>query len=174
MRNCHHCLADISNKALTAKWCSWQCKKSARGNAEKVFSHQCRMCGSIFPIGKGQHNKWLCSDECRRASNAKSVRDFHKRRPYAEALFRARTKEKRLPEGNLVRFYRNNPEAPKCCQSCGEDRVLDVAHKPGYERFGEGRRVGNCIWPEMVWVLCPTCHALHDRMNYSPDELGLS
>jgi hypothetical protein len=29
-------------------------------------------------------------------------------------------------------------------------------------------------WPEKVWVLCPTCHRLLDRMNYSPSELGLS
>jgi len=25
----------------------------------------------------------------------------------------------------------------------------------------------------MVWVLCPTCHALLDRMHYPPEELGL-
>lgn len=173
MRNCHNCGSDISNKALTARWCSIKCKTAHRKGIGPVSHHDCRICGITFPIGPGQANKWLCSDNCRRASNAKSVREFHIRRPEAEALFRLRSKEKRLPDGNLVRFYRNNPDAPKCCQSCGEDRVLDVAHRPGHERLGAGRRSYNCKWPSIVWVLCPTCHMLLDRMNYPPDELGL-
>jgi hypothetical protein len=31
----------------------------------------------------------------------------------------------------------------------------------------------NMQWPEMVWVLCPTCHRLLDRMHYPPTDLGL-
>ena len=27
--------------------------------------------------------------------------------------------------------------------------------------------------PNHVWVLCPTCHALLDRMHYLPSDLGL-
>jgi ribosomal protein L34E len=121
----------------------------------------------------GQGNKWLCSRTCRKASQALSVRTFHKRRPQQEAIYRARTKAKKLPDGNLVRFYRTNPKAPKACESCGEERVLDVAHRPDARRLGQWRSSRNCKWPAMVWVLCPTCHALLDRMHYPPEELGL-
>ena len=51
--------------------------------------------------------------------------------------------------------------------------ALDVAHKPGHERVGAWRSAANCVWPTMVWVLCPTCHALLDRMHYPPEDLGL-
>ena len=139
-----------------------------------VLEHRCRMCDKPFPIEPGQGNKWLCSEDCRRASTAKSVREFHRRRPQAEAIYRMRTKDKRLPDANNMRFYRTNPDAPKACESCGEDRVIDVAHKPGHERHGSHRSSVNCKWPEMVWVLCPTCHALLDRMHYSTEDMGLS
>ena len=42
------------------------------------------------------------------------------------------------------------------------------------ERNGQWRNINNTQWPEQVWVLCPTCHALVDRMRYSPEELGLT
>lgn len=95
------------------------------------------------------------------------------RRPQQEAIYRARTKAKRFPDSNLVRFYRSNPNAPHKCESCGETRVLDVAHKPSYPRWGAWRSASNCVWLEMVWVLWPTCHALLDRMHYSPADLSL-
>jgi hypothetical protein len=120
-----------------------------------------------------QHAKYLCSDKCRRASNAQSVRNFHLRKPHKELEYRGRSKAKRLPESNGARFYRTNPTAPRACESCGERRVLDIAHKPNHKRFGAWRSTQNCRWPEMVWVLCPTCHALLDRMHYDPAELGL-
>lgn len=160
------------------KYCSGRCKarwlKQHRASPDPITAHQCRMCGRTFSISRTQHNKWLCSIQCRRASNAKSVRTFHLRRPHMEPIYRQRTKAKQLPEGNLIRFRRANPDAPRQCESCGEGRVLDVAHKPGHERFGQWRNSENCKWPEMVWVLCPTCHALLDRMNYPHHELGLS
>ena len=158
------------------KYCSQKCKgryRKKNPSPPKENGHICRICGKWFPIGKGQHNKWLCSDQCRRESVAKSTREFHLRNPHKENLYRQRTKAKRLPDSNLIRFRRTNPNAPKKCESCGENRVLDVAHKPGKERNGAWRNSQNCKWPDMVWVLCPTCHALIDRMHYSPEELGL-
>ena len=177
--HCEGCGVDIVKLSRNRRYCSDTCKRRHhrmvnKGREGPVLSHDCRMCGKTFPIGPGQGNKWLCSDECRRASNAKSAREFYKRQPEAEAIYRARTKAKRLPDGNLVRFRRWNHNAPTACESCGEDRVLDMAHKPGHNRFGAHRSRDNCQWPEHVWVLCPTCHALLDRMNYPPDELGLS
>ncbi len=172
---CVECGVEMPGSHCHRKFCSrlckgrWQRKNPSQHNG----GHNCRICGTWFPIGLGQHNKWLCSDECRRASNALSVRTFHHRQPQAEAIYRARHKAKKLPDSNLIRFRRTNPTAPSSCESCGESRVLDVAHKPGYERFGAWRNSKNCKWPDMVWVLCPTCHALIDRMHYDPSELGL-
>lgn len=174
--SCVECGAEMPGSHIHRMYCSRRCKgrwRKKHGPKVPVAEHPCRMCGGIFPIGSGQGNKWLCSPECRRASNAKSVREFYQRRPQQEAIYRARTKAKKLPEGNLVRFYRSNGNAPRACESCGETRVLDVAHKPDHPRIGEWRSSRNCRWPQMVWVLCPTCHALLDRMHYAPAELGL-
>jgi len=176
-RLCIECRGVFPPSHSHRKYCSSRCKRKWRlknGPKEFVTHHACRICSTVFPLHKGQSNKWLCSPVCRRASVAKSVREFHKRRPYAEAVYRARTAEKRLPDSNLVRFYRNNPNAPKACESCNEHRVLDVAHKPKHRRLGAGRSQLNNKWPEMVWVLCPTCHALLDRMHYSPSDLRLN
>ena len=174
---CVECGIEMPGSHIHRRYCSGRCKARWRkkfGPKEPVHQHACRICGKVFDIGRGQSNKWLCSDDCRRASQAKSVRTFHTRRPQQEAIYRARTKEKKLPDTNLVRFYRTNPAAPKKCESCGENRVLEVAHKPGQERRGAWRSSQNCKWPDLVWVLCPTCHRLLDRMNYAPAELGLS
>lgn len=159
------------------KYCSGACKSRYRKtNATGTMAdgHACRECGKHIELGPGQANKWVCSAECKRARLARSVREFHKRRPEMEAAYRARTRAKRLPDNSNVRFYRINPSAPRACQSCGESRVLDVAHRLGHERIGERRTAANWKWPEKVWILCPTCHALVDRMHYDPAELGLA
>ena len=157
------------------EFCSQKCGAKWRwaNRPNPVTEHICRTCGKTFPIRPDQNQKWTCSDECRRARVSKIVREWHIRNPDRQSIYRQRTKDKQLPESNLVRFRRSNPDAPMSCESCGEIRVLDVAHKPGYERNGQWRNSKNCKWPEMVWVLCPTCHALIDRMRYSPQELGL-
>ena len=173
---CVQCAATLQASRSHRKYCSGRCKarwRKTHGGGSRADGHVCRICGARFEIGPGEHNRWLCSDACRRASNAKSVREFHQRRPTMEPIYRARTRAKRLPEGNLIRFRRTNPNAPMSCEACGESRVLDVAHKPGHERIGQWRSATNCRWPEMVWVLCPTCHALLDRMNYQPEDIGL-
>lgn len=175
--SCIVCGVDFLGSHIHRKYCSLRCKAQWRrqhGPPPGVATHVCRSCSKPFQIDpKSQGNKWLCSDGCRRAARAKSVREFHTRRPQMAVVYRARTREKKLPEGNLVRFYRTNPDAPRACEACGESRVLDVAHKIGHERLGAWRSSQNCRWPTMVWVLCPTCHALIDRMRYSPSEIGL-
>ena len=174
---CLHCGKTEENWNPGRKFCNQRCKAAylrKHGVQHKDHAHLCRICGKSFPIGDGQNNKWLCSDECRRASVAKKVREFHLRRPERNATYRARTKAKQLPDSNLTRFRRYNKNAPTACESCGEVRVLDVAHKPDHWRNGAWRNSKNCQWPKMVWVLCPTCHALLDRMHYTPAELGLT
>jgi len=173
---CVECGLQMPSAHIHKMYCSRRCKgryRKKHPHGSLAAGHACRMCGKRIKLHKGQGNKWLCSSKCRRASTALSVRTFHERRPRQEAIYRARTKEKRLPNGNLHRFYRTNPNAPHACECCGEKRVLDVAHKPHAARLGEWRSSKNCKWPSMVWVLCPTCHALLDRMHYPPSDLGL-
>lgn len=138
----------------------------------------CRQCGKHFdiPKGSGANNKWHCSASCALKSARESRLKFWKRPGAVEArkTYNLRHRVKVGPDGNLKRFYRLHPEAPRECQSCGESRVLDVAHKPSHRRNGAWRSVKNTKWPDFVWVLCPTCHALLDRMHYPPSELGLS
>lgn len=174
---CVHCGVAMPGSHIHRKYCSTKCKSRHRkkfGPSGKVPTHDCRICGKTFPINADQGNKWLCSDACRRASNAKSVRVFHLRRPTQEAIYRARSKNKGYRDNATARFYSWNPEAPRSCESCGEDRITEAAHKPSFARLGARRRKDNSKWPEMVWVLCPTCHMLIDRMGYSPAELGLT
>lgn len=174
---CFGCGEPMLDVRHNRKYCSIKCKSKYQRSLPPVtgvIKHACRSCGHEFAIGPGQGNKWLCSDACRKSANAKSVRSFHARRPTMEAVYRQRSREKQGPDSQNKRFYDLNPDAPKACEACGEDRVLEVAHKPGCERFGQRRSTKNMKWPEQVWVLCPTCHRLHDRMNYSPEELGLT
>lgn len=173
---CRECNADLSSQHLSKRYCNQRCKTAYLKKHGRKASDDgiCRECGKSFPRGPGQSAKAVCSDECRRSRLAKSVRTFHERRPAMEVIYRRRTREKCGPDSNLKRFYRWYPDAPRACQSCGERRVLEVAHKPGHERCGARRSRQTNAWPEKVWVLCPTCHKLLDRMNYSPGELGLS
>lgn len=176
MAKCFECGTEFETTHYGSKWCSTKCKSRHRkkhGGGTLSAGHYCRMCGKHFSLFPGQGNKWLCSPECRKARNAQSVRTFHTRRPEMEAIYRKRTREKMLPDSQHYRFYKLNPDAPHACESCGEIRVLEIAHRPGFERIGERRSNKNLVWPEQTWVLCPTCHRLIDRMNYSPDELGL-
>lgn len=174
-KNCKGCGNLHTFLRRDGDFCSQKCGAAWRwaNRPNPVTEHECRNCGGVFPITPRQNQKWTCSDACRRARVAKSVREWHKRNPERESLYRQRTKEKQPPDSNLTRFRRHNPDAPRSCESCGETRVLDVAHKPGCERNGQWRNSQNCKWPLMVWILCPTCHALLDRMRYPPDELGL-
>lgn len=175
MIDCKHCHKLFHPRTKRSVFCSPKCAAAWRWKTRSnpITSHVCRNCRKTFPIRPDQSQKWTCSDECRRARVAKSVREWHLRNPERSSIYRMRTKAKQLPDSNLIRFRKTNPNAPKKCESCGEHRVLDVAHKPGHERNGAWRNSKNCAWPKQVWVLCPTCHALLDRMRYSPEELGL-
>lgn len=159
------------------KYCSRKCETKSyrirRGFSLDKERH-CRQCGKPFLAdfhkgGNAQH----CSSECSLKSARESRSRFYDRNPQIFLKYRATAREKNGPDGNLKRFYARQPEATHSCESCGETRVLDIAHKPGHERKGRWRSSTNTKWPEMVWILCPTCHALLDRMNYPPSDLGL-
>lgn len=137
-------------------------------------TRSCRICGTQFFVirQRADANRQHCSHECSVQSARASRRRFYKRKPEKYGEYHRKSREKVGPDGNLKRFYSRYPDAPKACQACGETRVLDVAHKPGHERNGAWRNKTNTTI-EKVWILCPTCHALLDRMGYPPSDLGL-
>jgi hypothetical protein len=174
--NCIQCGIEMKDSHVHKKYCSRRCKSlwaKAHPWAPLSQGHDCRVCGTHIDLKPGQANKWICSADCRRKQLASSVRKFHALRPERALEYRGRTRTKLGPDSNIKRFYLWNPSAPHACESCGENRVLEIAHKPGHERVGAGRAKANSSWPSMVWVLCPTCHTLLDRMNYPPSDLGL-
>lgn len=175
-KNCLNCTCEYETKHSKSVYCSQKCGAAYRWKITPKDTdkpRQCKVCGNEFFATPQNNQKRTCSDKCRRSRVAEITRTWHKRNPERETLYRQRTKAKKLPDSNLLRFRRRNPDAPMACESCGETRVLDLAHKPGFERNGAWRSAQNSKWPDHVWVLCPTCHALHDRMRYSPEELGL-
>jgi len=176
-KRCEHCGLEYSYHRSTSRFCSQICGAAFRWAKQPKVTDRgrtCIVCGAWMALRRDQSQKKTCSAKCRRARVAQITREWHKRNPERESLYRQRTKAKQGPESNLLRFRRTNPNAPMACEACGELRVLDVAHKPGKERNGAWRSATNCVWPEMVWVLCPTCHALIDRMHYPPAEFGLT
>lgn len=163
-----------------AKYCSIKCKsltyRISKGRTLEKGRY-CKQCGThFFPPLAGGQNRHHCSDECSkksaRESRSKFWEKFGEKKKQKMAEYHLKSRKKLGPDGNLKRFYARHPEAPRACQSCGETRVLDVAHKPGHERNGSWRSKKNTTL-DKVWILCPTCHALLDRMHYDPKELGL-
>jgi hypothetical protein len=67
---------------------------------------------------------------------------------------------------------RRYADIPTACESCGEARILEIAHKPEFARNGAWALVSNTL-RHMFWVLCPTCHKLLDRGICTQAELGL-
>jgi len=176
---CRYCSKTFEPERKWQLYCSDQCRVDFNNSLTKKTDIQktryCKVCGKSFIIGFQQMNKQHCSLECSQKSARISRTKFWSNQIDKKSkrdLYYKKSKEKCGPDGNLKRYYLRYPDAPRNCQSCGENRVLDIAHKPGFERNGSWRSVSNCT-PEKVWILCPTCHALLDRMNYSPNELGL-
>ena len=179
IKYCINCGKQFEAVRASHNTCSRPCRSRVYNNSIGLGlprTRFCRICGTPFTmtgIGKGQNNQWYCSDPCRKEAARQARCKFYKKNPHKLNEYHQRAREKSGPDGNLKRFYRRFPNAPRACESCGEARVLDVAHKPGHQRAGAWRSVANVAWPDKVWVLCPTCHALLDRMNYAPSDLGL-
>ena len=93
-------------------------------------------------------------------ANGKQI-EYNAKRPYKDS--------------KLERLCRKYPAIPKSCQSCGESRVVEIAHRPEFRHVGGviGSNIENRA-PHMIWVLCPTCHKLLDKGICTPSELGLA
>lgn len=163
------------------KYCSDKCRITtgiSRKHRTLETGRYCRQCGKhFFPDFKTGKNQQHCSIECAKKSAKECRSKFweklgDKRKEKRDAYY-ANNRAKCGTDSNLKRFYARFPDAPKACQSCGESRVLDIAHKPSYKRNGSWPAIKNTTI-ESCWILCPTCHALIDRKGYDPADLGLS
>jgi hypothetical protein len=176
-KHCISCGASFQATNAWHKYCSDNCKQKhgriSRGIYKLIDGRFCKQCGTRFyPLGTGGNNKHHCSAECSSKSARESRSKFYEKNPHKKDIYYKKSREKNGVDGNMKRFLKRFPDAPQSCESCGDSRVLDIAHKPEYKRNGEWRSVANTTI-EKVWILCPTCHALLDRKGYTPEELGL-
>jgi hypothetical protein len=176
MKYCGFCGEQFMPVTAWQKFCSDSCRRKFTWKQKKegaVKERHCRQCGKVIRVeSRADANRWHCSVECSRQSARESRSKFYARNPDKYREYHDKAREKRGPDSNLKRFYSRFPDAPRSCQACGDNRVLDIAHKPGHERNGSWRSNKNTTL-DKVWLLCPTCHALIDRMHYPPEELGL-
>jgi hypothetical protein len=170
---CATCDGPMSKYVRRQKYCSTECANKRRniGPTERT----CRNCDARF-VRADPHdsNRQYCSVDCARAGARKSRLEFKRRRPEREPIYRERqrSKNRESKDRSLHRLWRKYPMLPHECEACGETRVLDIAHRPEFARNGAWRTMGNCT-PEKIWILCPTHHALLDRLGYTAEQLGI-
>ena len=158
------------------RYCSPKCQnrqgRLRRGEQTDVTKHgrDCGICHRHFHIQPPNSNQRYCSTDCAAQAAKIQRRAFHRKNPLLWKVYNARRPYR---DSVLARLRRKYPSLPTSCQSCGEARVLEVAHKPGHERRGAWRVMRNCA-QHMIWILCPTCHKLVDKGISTPTELGLS
>jgi hypothetical protein len=176
-KHCRICGEKFLAKSATHKYCSRECETRAYRERKGFVlgkGRHCRQCGTkFFPDFATGANRQHCSDECAVKSARESRCEFYKKNPQKYFEYHAKSRQKHGPDANMKRFLARHPDAPKSCQSCGESRVLDIAHKPEFRRNGAWRSSRNTTL-DKVWILCPTCHALIDRKGILPNQLGLS
>lgn len=184
-RTCDVCDVPFDAKFPHQKRCSKTCiefakTRYARSRDQSLSPEQwetrhryCRWCGQKFQrSGRESNNRRYCSTKCEAAGYKARQYEFHERNPGKRTEYNRRRVEKHGPDTLLTRLYRRYPDLPTACESCGEARVLDLAHKPDHARRGAHRTL-RCYQRYMFWILCPTCHALVDRKVCRPDDLGL-
>lgn len=172
---CAKCGRSFDSYHNVQRYCSEACRLSAHNDRHPIADphRDCRTCGATFVrSGRGHSNKQHCSTECAAASARRVRREFDRRRPERDAIYRGRQKAKRQRDTSLERLWKKYPWMPRECEACGEGRVLDIAHRPEHARRGAWRTMANTS-PGMIWVLCPTCHALLDRLGFSAEQLGI-
>jgi hypothetical protein len=180
-RFCVICGKPFEARTPWQRYCSKSCETKNYRHSHGLWllkdGRFCRQCGKKFYPVKGENNKQHCSPECAaksaRESRSKFWEKYGDKKHEKMVEYHATSRTKKGPDSNLKRFYARFPDAPRACQACGETRVLEIAHKPEFARNGAWRSKENTTL-DKVWILCPTCHKLIDRMGYDPKSLGLS
>lgn len=173
--SCRDCSAQFKAKRPDKLWCSQTCAARAgrrrRGEQTDVTAPgaECRRCGTHFEIIPPNTNRRYCSEDCSREAarekrriwmrrHPERVKSYHQNRPFRDSV--------------MNRLRRRYPDIPSACESCGEARILEVAHRPEFKRNGAWAIVAN-RQRHMIWILCPTCHKLLDKGICTQAELGL-
>jgi len=178
---CRICGVKTKAKRKDKKFCYRCCH--LKNKSRKVIKRKCKWCKKLFTISRGASKKETGKRYCSPSHSLLGAR----RSRLESALRRGRGEPKRYGgrpsflteeertarkrEGMADRFFRKFPDRPRSCQSCGENRIVELAHKTA--RNGAWRTFGNTR-SEDVWILCPTCHRLLDRKILTIQELGLS
>lgn len=181
-KHCTVCGVGFESQTPWHRYCGAACSAKAHRARIGLAKHRprhCRQCGSqFFLTGRGGGNQAHCSTACSAKSARESRYGFYKKNPHKEAEYRAASRERAKASGtkdrSLTRLCKRCPGTPVACQSCGESRVVQIAHKPEHRRLGAWQSSKNTRWPETVWILCPTCHILLDQCGYTPAQLGLA
>lgn len=172
---CKDCGGQFTAQRPDKLYCSSTCQGRAgrRRRGEQTdataLGRDCSICGTHFDIVPPSTNRRYCSAACAREASRRLLRAYMRRNPGKQKLYNQRRPYR---DTVLNRLRRRFPDTPNACESCGENRVLEVAHRPEFKRNGAWRIVEN-TQRHMFWVLCPTCHKLLDRGICSQDELGL-
>ncbi len=174
---CSSCREQFKSKRPDKLYCSSRCQSRVGRLRRKEQSditksgRDCLVCGHHFEIIVPATNRRYCSDECARKASKEQQKRFLVKNPGIQNRYNAKRFDAKW--GVVARLRRRFPDLPKACQSCGEDRVLELAHRPEFKRNGTWRKMEN-TQPHMIWVLCPTCHKLLDKGICTQEELGLS
>lgn len=172
---CVGCGAVFKRNAVLKQYCTMACRQATLAIKRPTWvptTTECTMCSKSFQY-IGRPVRKLCSEECRRESARRHRAAFARKRPEQLEVYRETQRAKKKRDTLLGRLWRKYPWLPRACESCGESRVLDVAHRPGQERRGLWISVTGSH-PDRIWILCPTCHALLDRCKLTQAELGIT
>jgi hypothetical protein len=174
--SCRECSAEFRAIRPDKLYCSPRCVGRAgrrrRGEQTDITAagRDCPRCGKHFGITPPSTNQRYCSVACAREATRELRRIWARRDPSRQRGYNA---HRPYRDTKLNRMRRRYPDIPTACESCGEDRILEIAHKPEFARNGAWALVSNTL-RHMFWVLCPTCHKLLDRGICNQVELGLS
>lgn len=160
------------DKLYCSQPCASRVGRRRRGEQTDVTAggSDCRWCGKRFEITPPATNRRYCSEDCGREAARKIRREWMRRNPLKQKEYNG---HRPFRDSVLGRLRRRYPDIPTACESCGESRILEIAHKPQHKRNGAWKVVSNTK-RHMIWILCPTCHKLLDRGICSTEELGLN
>lgn len=175
---CRFCKQTYQGTRRDRLYCSvaCSCKASYRRRLRKPsildVGRKCAWCKNRFRPEWPDCNRRYCSTECARKAITASRRAFHRRNPRRQREYNSRRPFK---DAKLIRLRRKYPQLPTACQACGENRVVEVAHRPAFRHLGGviGSNIKHRM-PHMIWILCPTCHKLLDKGICTAEELHLS
>lgn len=176
---CQRCGIEVEAHRKTKKYCG-TCVFQSWKDLPPI-ERDCRWCGKHMTLPRGgvqfrvmffccPEHSVLSAKKSRIESQRRAARGEPRKNTGRKAVLTPEEQAQRRKQGIVGRFFRNNPDRLPVCQSCGENRIVELAHKT--PRNGAWRSFKN-TQNEDIWVLCPTCHRCLDRGVQTAEELGL-